>query len=429
MDTVIYIIGAIVFFALIMLSVSLHEFGHMVPAKIFGVKVTEYFVGFGKTLWSFRRGETEYGLKALPLGGYVKLVGMYPPKNGKVRGNTNPVMTLIEDSRAAEWEDIKPEDDGRLMYQQKSWKKLIVMLAGPATNLILAFVILWGVFGIHGIYQPQLTVASVSQCVVTADRTDQTCQPGDPIAPAAQMGMLPGDRIVAFNGEPVRDWEHLQEIIRGNLDRSARITVERDGRQVDLTPGNTMITGVQDKLDPSKTIEAGFLGVSPTTEKVHLGPAGTLNQMWTMTSQSVIALGQFPVRVWNTAVDLVTGQPRDVNGPMSIVGASRVAGEVSSTDQMTGADKVATFFTLLGNVNLFVGLFNLVPLLPLDGGHILGVIVEWIRRQGARIFRRPDPGFIDTAKMLPVAYAVFAFIAISGVVLVAADIFSPVTLF
>ncbi len=175
-----------------------------------------------------------------------------------------------------------------------------------------------------------------------------------------------------------------------------------------------MITGVQDKLDPSKTIEAGFLGVSPTTEKVHLGPAGTLNQMWTMTSQSVIALGQFPVRVWNTAVDLVTGQPRDVNGPMSIVGASRVAGEVSSTDQMTGADKVATFFTLLGNVNLFVGLFNLVPLLPLDGGHILGVIVEWIRRQGARIFRRPDPGFIDTAKMLPVAYAVFAFIAISG---------------
>lgn len=435
MDTVIYLGGALLFFALIMASIALHEVGHMLPAKLFGVKVTEYFVGFGKKIWSFRRGETEYGVKAIPLGGYVKLVGMYPPekKSGKVRASAtsaNPFNGLIEASREAEWTDITPADDGRLFFQKKTWQKLIIMAGGPTMNLILAFLILWGVLGIYGSYRPQPVVQGISQCVVPADRADRdTCLPGDPQTPAVQAGLQPGDRIVAFNGQQITDWKQLQGVIRDNRDGRAEIVVERSGQQVALTPVNTVLTGVPDTWDPSKRVEAGFLGFSPTTERVQAGPGLVLQDMGEMTQMSLGALVQFPVKIWHTAVNLVTGQPRDVNGPMSVVGASRAAGEITTTTQLTAGDKVATFLVLLGNVNLFVALFNFVPLLPLDGGHIVGALWEGIRRQFARLFRRPDPGYLDTARMLPVAYAVFAFVAISGVVLILADLIDPVRLF
>ncbi|OYN94645.1 peptidase [Enemella evansiae] len=435
MDMLIYIGGAILFFALIMASIALHEVGHMVPAKLFGVKVTEYFVGFGKTLWSFKRGETSYGIKAIPLGGYVKLIGMYPPekKTGKVRNSgtsANPLASLIDAGREAEWADIDPADDGRFFYQKKTWQKLIVMIGGPLMNLILAFLIFWAVFGIFGVRQPQPVVGSVSQCIIPADRADQrTCQPGDPLTPAVAAGMRDGDRIVSFNGTPITDWEQLQNLIRDNRDQTAAIVVERDGQQVALTPVNTVVNGVASKWDPGKTVEAGFVGFYPRFEQVHGGPVMVVDQMTDMTVTTVVALSQFPVRVWNTATDMVTGQPRDPNGPMSIVGASRAAGEISATDQLIAGDKVRFFLSLLGGVNLFVAVFNLVPLLPLDGGHILGAIIEGIRRGAAKLFKRPDPGHLDTAKMLPVAYAVFAFIALSGAVLILADIFNPLKLF
>lgn len=435
MDTLIYLGGALLFFALIMASIALHEVGHMLPGKLFGVKVTEYFVGFGKTLWSFRRGETAYGIKAIPLGGYVKLVGMYPPerKSGKVRASAtsaNPFAGMITASREAEWADIEPADDGRLFYQKKTWQKLIIMAGGPTMNLVLAFLILWGVLGIHGSYRPQPVVQGISQCVVPADRTDRdTCLAGDPATPAVQAGLLPGDRILSFNGVRITGWKQLQDVIRDNRDGRAEIVVERGGQQVELTPVNTVLTGVPDTWDPAKRVEAGFLGFTPTTERVHAGPILVLQDMGDMIRMSVVALAQFPVKVWHTAVNLVTGQPRDIYGPMSVVGASRAAGEISTTTQLTAGDKVATFLVLLGNVNLFVALFNFVPLLPLDGGHIVGAITEWVRRQVARILRRPDPGYLDTAKMLPVAYAVFAFLAVSGVVLILADLIDPVRLF
>ena len=151
--------------------------------------------------------------------------------------------------------------------------------------------------------------------------------------------------------------------------------------------------------------------------------------MWTMTEQTAVALAQFPVKVFYTGYNLVTGQPRDIYGPMSIVGASRAAGEIASTDQIDAPAKVASMFTVLGSVNLFVALFNFVPLLPLDGGHIAGALYEAVKRMLARVFRRPDPGHVDTAKMLPVAYAVGAIILVSGVVLILADIITPIRLF
>ena len=179
MDILVYLFGAVLFFALVMASIALHEIGHLVPGKLFDVKTTQYFVGFGRTLWSRRIGETEYGVKAIPLGGYVRFVGMYPPAAdhpGQVRAaRTGIFQTLADNARAQEWETIRPEDDGRLFYQKKTWQKLIIMAGGPTMNLLLAFVLLFGVTATYGVYRSQLTVNRVQECIVAADATDRSC--------------------------------------------------------------------------------------------------------------------------------------------------------------------------------------------------------------------------------------------------------------
>ena len=432
MEYLVYGLGAVVFFALVMASIALHEIGHLVPGKLFDVKTTQYFVGFGRTLWSRRRGETEYGIKAVPLGGYVRFVGMYPPAKDRPRqvrtARTGVFQSLADSARAAEWETISPTDDGRLFYQKKTWQKLIIMAGGPTMNLLLAFAILLGVTATYGIYRSQLTVSRVQECIVAVGEPVNECA-GKPKTPAYVSGIRPGDTVAAFNGQPVSDWDQMSQLIRANLDRTARITVLRDGRTVQLEPVNTVITGVADRWDPGKRVAAGFFGVEPVVERQRGGPLVVLDDMWAMTQQTAHALVAFPVKVYFTAANLVTGQPRDIYGPMSIVGASRAAGEVASTERIAAPDKAATMFMLLGSVNLFVAVFNFIPLLPLDGGHIAGALYEGLKRAWARVRGRPDPGYVDTARMLPVAYAVAGLLLVSGVVLILADLIDPIRLF
>ncbi len=432
MDLLIYIVGAVVFFGLVMASIALHEIGHLVPGKLFDVKTTEYFVGFGRTLWSRRRGETEYGVKAVPVGGYVRLIGMFPPakdRPGQIRAySTGPFRALADNARAAEWSTISAEDEGRLFYQKPFWQKLIIMASGPTMNILLAFVILLGVSASYGVYRSQLTISKVQDCIVVANAPDKTCE-GKPLTPAALSGIQPADKIVAFNGIAVSSWEDVSRLIRANLDHPAVVTVERGGQRLDLKPVNTVITGVPDRYDPSRRVAAGFFGVEPEVVRERGGPVAVVGDMWQMTKQTVVALGYFPVKVYYTAYNMVTGKPRDVYGPMSIVGASRAAGEIASTNQIDASAKLASLFTVLGAVNLFVALFNFVPLLPLDGGHVAAAIYEALRRAFARLTGRPDPGPVDTARLLPVAYVVGAVILISGAVLILADIIDPIRLF
>ena len=428
MNTLVLIGLALLFFALIMVSIALHEIGHLVPAKIFGVKVTQYFVGFGRTIWSRKRGETEYGFKLFPLGGYVRLVGMYPPE--KQSDKPKGWLTRLADrARSYEYEEITPADDGRLFHQKPVWQKVIVMLGGPAMNLLLAFLIFLGINLFHGTWQLTLNVTVVNDCVIPAGRTPATCQDGDPQTPAKQAGVMVGDKVVAFNGHRVSTWDELTDLIRANRDGAATLTVERDGRTMELPTVNTIIQSVPDKLDPTSTVEAGFLGVSPSRELVRGGVIETAGQMWNITRMSLVALASFPVRVWNVGVGLATGAERDINSPISVVGASRVAGEIAVADSVPIQDRVASWLSLLGSVNLFVALLNLVPLLPLDGGHIAGALYEALRRGLARLRGKSDPGPVDTAKMLPVAYLVGGFLLIGGVVLILADIISPIKLF
>jgi membrane-associated protease RseP (regulator of RpoE activity) len=429
METLTVIGFGIAFFALIMVSVALHEVGHMVPAKRFGVRVPRYFVGFGPTMWSKRVGDTEYGVKWFPLGGFVQLLGMYPPRPDEKRRRTR-LAEFADSARAAEWEDITADDvaNQRLFYQKRTWQKLVVMAGGPVMNLLIAFVLLLGVSAGYGVERPQTTIASVQACVITdASRTE--CTASDPASPAAQAGLQAGDRVVSFNGIAVTSYSQLSGLIRANLAGEARIVVERAGQTVELAPVNTIVNSVADNLDPSARVQAGWLGVSPQRELVKGGPLDVLSDMWTMTEQSAVALVQFPAKVAHVVWGMVTGQPRSLYDPISIVGASTVAGQVVASGEVPAGAKVATFFTLLASVNLFLALFNFIPLPPLDGGHIAGALYEGARRRFAKLFGRRDPGFFDTARLLPVAYAVGALLLLSGVALILADIISPVQLF
>lgn len=419
------ILMGILFFLLIMVSIALHELGHLIPAKLFGVKVTQYMVGFGKTLWSTTKGGTEYGIKAIPFGGYVRLIGMYPPgKPGRFKWLNN----LADEARSAEAEHRSAADDGSLLYQKKSWQKIIVMMCGPAMNLFLAFVIFLSINVFHGQYQLQLTVAGVNDCVIPAGRAERTCQPSDPPTPAKKAGFQPGDVIVEFNGVRLGDWRELAEQIKNNGAGKATIVVIRDGAELTLPTVNTVINEIPDDTDPTKTISAGFLGVRPAVALEKGGVGKTISDIWKLIKNSAYAISVFPIRVWHVGVDLITGTPRDANDPISIVGASVAAGELATADALPIGSRIASWLSILGSVNLFLAVLNIVPLVPLDGGHVAGAIYEWLRRRLAKLFGKPDPGYADTAKMLPVAYLVGGFLLLAGVLLVIADIVSPVSI-
>jgi membrane-associated protease RseP (regulator of RpoE activity) len=427
-----YALGVLLFALGVLVSIALHEVGHMWPAKKFGVKVSQYFVGFGKTVWSFRRGETEYGIKLLPLGGYVRLVGMFPPSKGQRAGtvrrsSTGMFRSLVEDAREVEYQHVEPQDEERLFYRKPWWQKLIIMSGGPLVNVGLAILILGGVFMGFGVLTPKLSVAAVSDCVVPANRTPAKCQPGDPAAPAKIAGLRTGDRLVAFNGVRLHSWDQLTRLIRGNEGGHATITYRRDG-VTHTARTNTMVTQRLALSDPQKFVRAGFLGVSPVVVREHQGPGYVASTMWTYTTQTGSVLLRLPQKMVGVFQAAFGGQRRDASSPMSVVGASRVAGELASDSQISVTDRIATVLTLLGLVNLFVALFNFIPLLPLDGGHIAGALYEALRRAVARVRGRPDPGFVDVAKMLPIAYAMAFVIMAMGALLVYADIVNPITI-
>lgn len=430
-----YVLGVVLFVVGLAISIGLHEVGHMVPAKRFGVKVTQYFIGFGRTVWSKRKGETEYGVKAIPLGGYVKLVGMLPPGPQEAgddglrvrKSNTGMFTQLISDARAAEYELVEPGDEDRLFYRLPWWKKVIVMSGGPTVNLVLAFLLFGGVFMLHGVAEPKTTVADVSDCVIAASEAepDRTCTDADPVAPARQAGLEPGDLIVAFNGTEVVSWEQFSTLIRANEDGDATIVYERDGERRTTTTSTTV--SPRRSLDGSdEFVEVGFLGVEPEFVLEKKGPGFVVITMADYTWQTLEALAQMPIKLWHVGLAAVGLEDRADDSPMSVVGASRVAGEISSDDGIPLGDRFIGLVMLLGGINLFVGLFNFIPLLPLDGGHIAGALYEAVRRGIAKLFRRPDPGYFDVAKLLPVAYVMAGVILVMSVVLIYADIVAPV---
>ena len=442
-----YLLG-VLFVALgISVSIALHEVGHLLPAKKFGVKVTQYMVGFGPTIWSRRRGETEYGLKAVPLGGYIRMIGMFPPKAGADpsilrASSTGRFSQLMDQARQESMEQVKAGDENRVFYKLSVPRKIVVMLGGPTMNLVIAVVLLTGIFTLHGIGQITARVSAVSQCVQTVPANGTapaTCSPSDPQAPANVAGIRPGDRVISLAGQPVQSWEDVRALIRPNGGRQISVVVDRDGQRLDLkaTPILNNVPRVDDAGNPvvgpdgkALTDRVGFMGFSPSAEIVRQPLVAVPALIGDQVARTAGVVLRIPQKMVGIAKAAFGDGARDPNGPISVVGVGRVAGEVAD-GQLTGVAesgyaKFVILLSLIASLNLALFVFNLIPLLPLDGGHVVGALWEGIKRQVAKLRGRPNPGYVDVAKALPVAYAVSIALIGMSVLLIYADVVNPV---
>ena len=435
------IVGILAFFLVILASIALHEIGHLVPAKKFGVKVTEYMVGFGPMVWSKVRGDTRYGIKAIPVGGYIRMIGMIPPPKGAPEGtagrmSTGRLATLVEDARRQSLEEIAPGDEDRVFYKLPVHQRVIIMLGGPFMNLVLAFLLFGAVLVGIGVPQATLQVNAVVPCVPSvsnptgAAQADGTCALGQ--SPAAAAGLQPGDTIAAIDGQPPGAWEDMTAAVREGGAQTLDVTIVRaDGTTVVVPVDVVEVTRpVYDEGgEPTgQTQTTGFLGLRPEITYVPQPWSSVPAAMWDLTERSVVALVSLPVRFYELVSDtLIGGGERQVDGPVSVVGVSRLGGEIVASDESTEA-KVAIFLGLAASLNLFLFLFNLLPILPLDGGHVAGALYEGARSKVAKWRGRPDPGPVDVARMLPVAYVVAIVLVGIGAVVIFADLVKPITL-
>ncbi|MCH0565382.1 MULTISPECIES: RIP metalloprotease [unclassified Streptomyces] len=431
MTTLMMILGIVVFAVGLLVSIAWHELGHLSTAKLFGIRVPQYMVGFGPTVWSRKKGETEYGIKAVPLGGYIRMIGMFPPgDDGRIQArSTSPWRGMIEDARSAAFEELEPGDETRLFYTRKPWKRVIVMFAGPFMNLILAIGLFLTVLMGFGIQQQTTTVSSISPCVIAQSENRDTCNKSDPASPAAAAGLKAGDKIVSFDGRPTGNWNTLSDLIRDSAGKSVPIVVDRDGRRLtlhaDIATNQLVKKDAGGAYVQGEYVKAGFLGFSAATGVVRQDFGESVTWMTDRVGDAVDALVALPAKVpalWDAAFN---GAPRAPDSPMGVVGAARVGGEIFTLD-IPPSQQLAMAVFLVAGFNLSLFLFNMLPLLPLDGGHIAGALWESLRRNAAKVLRRPDPGPFDVAKLMPVAYVVAGIFVCFTVLVLIADVVNPV---
>jgi len=303
------------------------------------------------------------------------------------------------------------------------------MFAGPFMNLILAIGLFLTVLMGFGIQQQTNTVASVSPCVIAQSENRDTCKKSDPASPAEAAGMKKGDKIVSFDGVKTDDWNTLSDLIRVSAGKEVAIVVDRKGQ--DLTLHAKIATNQVAKKDSSGTyvqgqyVKAGFLGFSAATGVVKQDFGDSVTWMTDRVGDAVDSIADLPSKIpalWDAAFG---DGPREPDSPMGIVGAARVGGEIATLD-IPASQQLAMFVMLLAGFNLSLFLFNMLPLLPLDGGHIAGALWESLRRNLARVLRRPDPGPFDVAKLMPVAYVVASVFVCFTLLVLVADVVNPV---
>ena len=377
------LLGIVAFVVALLLSVMVHEFGHYVTARKYGMWVSEFFVGFGKRIWSVQRGETEFGVKAIPAGGYCKIEGMSPS-------------------------DELPEGQAdRAFYKASSAKKLVVLGAGSFLHFVLGFILLFTLFAGIGTNQ----VLPVINEVV-------------PNSAAQAAGIQAGDEVVSINGKRVTEWYKDVEVIRQSQGRELTLVVNRNGEEITVTASARLTD-----IDGTQRYVLGIVndvGLKRSGLFVSLKNSATVTQGFLV--ESVKSLGKLPEKIPALWGATVRGEERDANGLVGVVGVARVSGEAVGSDKLTPMERLATFVLIVASLNIFVGVFNLLPILPLDGGHMAVAIADSIRAFFARLRGRPRPAPIDVTVLTPITMVVFVVLATLTLLLLVADVINPVTL-
>jgi membrane-associated protease RseP (regulator of RpoE activity) len=440
-DTVLlYIAGVVVVAVGVLLSVLLHETGHFIPAKLFKVHVGQFMVGFGKTLWSRKIRGTEFGVKALPLGGYISMAGMYPPikPGGKARqATTGFFQTLVQDARSASGDTILPGQEDRVFYKLAIWKRIIIMLGGPCMNLLIAIGLYALVFCVFGTGAATTTISQVEKCVQPATSVSTTCPTNYTPTPAAKAGFEAGDKLVSLNGTKVTTWDEATGIIQDSAGKQLTAVVDRAGSDVTLTvtpiASKQVVTdvlgnAVKDWGGNNEYHTVGFLGIESSLVPQQLPLTVVLPEVWSNTTAVTKVVVNLPQRLVGVAKAAFGSGARDPNGPIGLVGVGRIAGQIATVHTATLAERFAGLLSLLASLNIALFVFNLIPLMPLDGGHIIGALWEGLKRGFARVTSRPDPGPVDTAKVVPLTFAVVIILGAMSLLLVYADIVKPISI-
>ena len=377
------LLGILAFVVALLFSVMVHEFGHYITARKYGMWVSEFFVGFGKRIWSVQRGETEFGVKAIPAGGYCKIEGMSPS------------------------DELPEGQEDRAFYKASSAKKLVVLGAGSFLHFVLGFVLLFTLFAGIGTNQ---VLPEIREVV--------------PNSAAQAAGILAGDEVISINGKKVTEWYKDVEVIRQSQGRELSLVLDRNGEQISVTASARLTD-----IDGTKRYVLGIvneMGLKRSGLLVSIKNSATVTKSFLV--ESVKSLGKLPEKIPALWGATVRGEERDPNGLVGVVGVARVSGEAVGSDKLTVMERLATFVLIVASLNIFVGVFNLLPILPLDGGHMAVAIADSIRAFFARLRGRPRPAPIDVTVLTPITMVVFVVLATLTLLLLVADVINPVTL-
>ena len=398
------VLGIILFALGIGITVALHEAGHMFTARAFGMRVRRYFIGFGPRIASFTRGHTEYGLATFPVGGFCDIAGM-----------------------TAQDEFLTEEEEPYAMYKKPAWQRIIVLAGGITVNLLLGFIILLIIAMTTGLPNPDADVRPrVGEVSCTANQNSAgDLEPCQGKGPAGEAGVEPGDIVLALNGETMDSFAQLRDTVMTHPGETVTLTVERDGAPRDFDIPLATVTRLNAE---GQLVEVGAIGMSnqvidirETYSFVDAIPATARYSGYALNA-TVQGIAQFPAKIPGVVASIF-GQERDVNGPMSVVGASRVGGELVERSLWS------SFFMMLATLNFFLALFNLIPLPPFDGGHIAVIIYEKIRDALRRLMGKEPKGPADYTKLMPITYVLAFLLMAVGALIMIADVVNPIRLF